>query len=129
MGGTKMTLAEIFEKWTQEREIMRQRGALVDGGALCHEFLSDLEAVLEGQHETLLTLPRAAEVSGYTADHLGRMVREGRIPNAGRPHAPRIRSGDLPRKPGRVDRPAPSTYDPQTDARTLLTKQRGGRYG
>ena len=56
------------------------------------------EEVREGQ-ETPLTLPEAAALSGYSTDHLGRLVREGKIPNAGRPNAPRIRRQDLPRKP------------------------------
>lgn len=47
-----------------------------------------------------LSLAQAALVSGYSGEHLAREVREGRIPNAGRKHAPRIRRGDLPRKPG-----------------------------
>ena len=34
-----------------------------------------------------------------TQRHLGRLVREGKIPNAGRLGAPRIACGDLPRKP------------------------------
>ncbi len=34
----------------------------------------------------------------YSADHLGRLVREGKLPNAGREGAPRIRLQDLPRK-------------------------------
>jgi hypothetical protein len=29
---------------------------------------------------------------------LGRLLRQGLIPNAGRPHAPRIRRADLPRR-------------------------------
>ena len=40
----------------------------------------------------------AARESGYSADHLGRLVRDGRIPNAGRPGAPRIARSHLPRK-------------------------------
>ena len=36
--------------------------------------------------------------SGYSADHLGRLVRDGKIPNAGRPGAPRIARSHLPRK-------------------------------
>jgi hypothetical protein len=53
----------------------------------------DLERAAE-----VLTLERAAEVSGYSADHLARLIRRGQIPNAGRPRAPRIRRSDLPRK-------------------------------
>ncbi|MEJ7810400.1 MAG: hypothetical protein WKG32_08305 [Gemmatimonadaceae bacterium] len=53
----------------------------------------------------LLTLERAAELGGYSADHLGRLLTSGVIPNAGRKGAPRIRLADLPRKAGAL-RPA-----------------------
>jgi hypothetical protein len=42
----------------------------------------------------------AAAESGYAADTLGRLVREGQIPNAGRLNAPKIRRRDIPKKPG-----------------------------
>ena len=47
---------------------------------------------------TTFWLVEAARESGYSADHLGRLVRDGKIPNAGRPGAPRIARRDLPRK-------------------------------
>ena len=37
-------------------------------------------------------------MSGYSPDSLGRMVREGTIPNSGKPESPKIRLKDLPRK-------------------------------
>ena len=57
---------------------------------------------IKRQEETHLTLQEAADLSGYSADHLGRLVREGKIPNAGRPKAPRIARRDLPRKTGDI---------------------------
>ena len=48
--------------------------------------------------EATLSLVEAASESGYSADHLGRLVRDGKIPNAGRPGAPRIARKHLPRK-------------------------------
>ena len=48
--------------------------------------------------ETTYSLVEASRESGYSADHLGRLVRDGKIPNAGRPGAPRIALKDLPRK-------------------------------
>ncbi len=35
--------------------------------------------------QPLARCPEAARRSGYYADHLGRLVRDGKIPNAGRP--------------------------------------------
>ena len=36
--------------------------------------------------------------SGYSEDHLGRLVRAGTLRNYGRKGAPRVRRGDLPRR-------------------------------
>ena len=57
-----------------------------------------LEQALQEQANQLLNLQEAADLSGYSADHLGLMVRDVDIPNAGRPGAPKIRLKDLPRK-------------------------------
>ena len=68
--------------------------------ALAYEkCASALEEVLIREDDVAHTLTEAAQLSGYSADHLGRLVREGKIPNAGRLGAPRIACGDLPRKP------------------------------
>ena len=67
-----------------------------------------LEEVLLKEGDALLTLPEAAEESGYSAGHIGRLIRDGKIPNAGRPGAPRIARRDLPLK---VDRGVQSVSD------------------
>ena len=67
--------------------------------ALAYEKCAEaLEDALREEDETPLSLQEAAELSGYSTDHLGRLVREGTIPNAGRPKAPRIARRDLPSK-------------------------------
>lgn len=53
------------------------------------------------------------------ADTLRHLVRQEKIPNAGKKGAPRIRRGDLPRKPGKT---AASAYDPNADAMRLTNK-------
>ncbi len=59
---------------------------------------TELDEWLREQDERLFDLQEAATLSGYSADHLGRLVRDGIIPNAGRTGAPKIRLSDLPRK-------------------------------
>ncbi len=59
---------------------------------------AELETTLRERDETTLSLTEAARESGYSADHLGRLVRDGKIPNVGRPGAPRITRRHLPRK-------------------------------
>lgn len=49
---------------------------------------------------TPLTLQQAVEESGYTASHLQRLVREGRLPNSGTERDLRILRKHLPQKPG-----------------------------
>ena len=65
---------------------------------LIRSLADQLEAVQGREDSEILTLLQAARESGYSADHLGRMVRKGKIPNARRPGSPGIRRSDLPRK-------------------------------
>ena len=88
---------DLLVDWRSEADRMALRG-LRESVDLMRSMADQLEAVLGHQHSEILTLGEAARESGYSADHLGRMIREGTIPNAGRPRAPRIRRGDVPRK-------------------------------
>ncbi len=60
----------------------------------------ELDVALREAGDELLTLEQASASSGYSPDHLSRQLREGRIPNAGTKHRPRIRRADVPKKPG-----------------------------
>jgi len=93
---------------------------LVDGAEVCAEVLADLRSVLAAEDGQSLTLAQAAARSGYSEDHLGRLVRSGRLPNLGRKGSPRIRAGDLPR---RIAAGRGNPYDARTDARDLLTEK------
>lgn len=88
------------ERWITRRDELRRLHALVDGATLCDELLAELELAIRAEGATVLSLREAARASGYSADHLGRLVRAGVVPNVGRPNAPRIRLVDLPRKAG-----------------------------
>lgn len=60
----------------------------------------ELEAALRERANEVLNMREAARESGYHEDHLARLVKAGKIPNAGKRGAPKIRRGELPRKPG-----------------------------
>ena len=96
--------ADLPEVWLKLAEQQEKLGAGAQASTLrfCAE---QLLGGIERQEETHLTLHEAADLSGYSTDHLGRLVREGKIPNAGRPKAPRIARKDLPRKTGPVAGP------------------------
>ena len=93
-----MTPEELIAKWTAEADVLRRRQAMVNGAGLCAEMLADFENVMDARENERLNLQEAAQASGYSAEHLGRLIRAGEIPNAGRPNAPRIQRKDLPRK-------------------------------
>ena len=103
-----MSRAEFLARWQQRRDDYDRLTAAVEARALIDQLLGELELLFAEEEEHALTLTEAARESGYSQDHLARLVREGTIPNAGRSRAPRIRRKDLPRKasslPGR--RPA-----------------------
>ncbi len=85
--------------WRKQAKTLRQYGGETPAVAL-EACAAQLEATLMERGETTLSLTDAARESGYSADHLGRLVRDGKIPNAGRPGAPRIALSHLPRKTG-----------------------------
>ena len=66
---------------------------------------AELEQALQALGEESLTLVEAAQLCGYSANHIGSLVRQGKIANLGRKNAPRVRRSDLPTKqptnPGR----------------------------
>src|SRR5438128_326539 len=95
-----MTTTAILQKW-QAR--VRDSAYLPSNyQVLFREILDDLVEIASGSQNELLNLREAARQSGYSADHLGRKLKSGEIPNAGRPGAPRIRLRDLPRKATRL---------------------------
>jgi hypothetical protein len=94
------TWEDFRARWLTRRDELRRFGALVVGADLLDELLADVSAILRTAEDDLMTPTEAARECGYSAEHLARLVREGKLINHGRPHAPRIRRGDLPRKVG-----------------------------
>lgn len=91
-------LRELIETWRERAETLRRHGA--EQAAKTAEMLADeLESALRAEADDVLTLEQAAQESGFSAAHLARLIREGKIGNAGRRHGPRIRRAELPRKP------------------------------
>src|SRR5439155_25804202 len=77
-----------------------------------------VQQALRDENEDLLTLPEAAQVSGYHPDSLARMVRDGQITDLRPPGSKgmiRIRRGDLPIKPGKP-------HTPSADVRELASR-------
>ena len=83
--------------WRKQAKALRRYGGETPATAI-ERCADDLETTIRERDETTLSLVEAARESGYSRDHLGRLVRDGKIPNAGRPNAPRIARIHVPLK-------------------------------
>lgn len=93
-----MLPADLPGHWRTLAQELRRFGAEPQARAL-ESCADELIAALRSTAEELLTLRRAAEESGYSVDHVARLLREGKIPNAGEKSRPRVRRCDLPIRP------------------------------
>jgi hypothetical protein len=121
------TSRELIARWRDHAETCRRYGAEPTALAL-EQAARELEETDAAECDVTLTLTEAARESGFSIAHLGRLVRQGSIPNAGRKRVPRIRRGDLPRRLRGVAAAARSAYDVDADARALVSRRRS-RYG
>lgn len=119
-----MALSELLSVWRcRADELSPYAPAAAEAFRKAAE---ELQIALRDVAGELLTLEEAAAASGYSRDHLGRAVRTGKIANAGRANAPRIRRSDLPVKPGRLSPIEAKGYSAITDARALRSRRLGG---
>ncbi len=117
----RFSLAEIRAKAAELRESFgdepRARGL---------EWAADrVEAALDSAERQLLSLAEAARRSGYSEDHLARLVRSGRIPDRRSPGSKGriwIAVADLPTRPGRG-------HTPGADVHELASRLFGGKEG
>lgn len=118
-------LQRLASTWQARAVDLRNWGA-AEGVATAWECAATELTEQIAQHaDEALSIQEAASVSGYSADHLSRLLRNGDIPNAGSRNRPRVRRGDLPIKRRRIGiaRSASAAYDPATDARALLSRR------
>jgi hypothetical protein len=113
-------IRDLLDRWAHQRDELARLGALVDGAKLVAEHLAQLAEVGAAEAETSLTLKEAAIRSGYAPEYLARLIRQGRIPQAGAKGRPRLYAKDLPcRRSTRVAQGRKRVYDVDADARTL----------
>lgn len=92
-------LDALADEWREEAERLRQYGAEPQAQTL-EAAADDLEERVAAIETETLTPGEAAEESGYSADHIRRLVRGGTIPDAGDDEGVRVRRRDVPLKPG-----------------------------
>lgn len=92
-------LYELAQDLDDEADCVRSRFDDDRLAALCETHAREVRECIDEWLNEPLTLQQAAVESGYSADRLGRLVRDGTLPNAGERGSPRIRRRNLPRKP------------------------------
>ena len=90
-------VADLAAHWEADAEVLERRGD-PRGATLCRQCAVELREAIRAEGNSSLTLSEAARESGYSEDHLRHGVASGKIPNAGKRGAPRIRRIDLPTK-------------------------------
>jgi hypothetical protein len=123
-------LRQLAENWRTEAGRLRQLEA-VGQAAVFEQLANELEASLATWETSSLTIREAADCSGYSEDHLRRLVRRGHIPNAGRKNSPRIFRRDLPvkRLPKDGSGDQRSIDSRQQIARSVADSAKGGSDG
>lgn len=118
-------IQQVIARWRERQAEWARLHVQVDGAALLVEVIATLERIADGEGRQPLTLTNASELSGYSTDHLARLIRSGKLANHGKKGKPLIRYSDLPVRPksGAIAGDANKTYDPNTDARSLRVRR------
>lgn len=96
-------------------------GVQANAAALVRALVTSLREIRAESEARPITLADASEKSGYSIDHLARLVRQHKLRNFGKPGSPRVLAADLPRKAAAVQVAASprESYNPVSDARSL----------
>jgi hypothetical protein len=126
----RVSTIDLLAHWGVHAQTLRTFGATAQAEVL-ERCVMELERALTTEDGELLTLQRAAQISGYSADHLGRLIRRGALRNLGRPRAPRVRRGELPRKATALPEQTGDLHlvgaDPRQVARAVVASRKGER--
>ena len=124
-------LHTLVTSWRQRAEPFAEHHC--DAVAVAYRLLaSEVEAELRAWDSETLPIQDAAAESGYSAEHLRRLARGGRILSErgqGTKSHLRVRRESLPAKTKRAARRIPeavSVYNPDEDARDIAKRLGGG---
>ncbi len=120
------TFRDRAEAWRAEALLFEQHQCMEVASTL-RRAAEELEQDIQGWEGELLTVQQAVAESGYSAEHLRRLVREGKLrehlDSGGKSHI-RVWRRDLPKKqaPRRPSKRGVNPlagYDPEEDARDI----------
>ena len=91
-------------------------------GRTARLLIGEMRQFLAEMNGELLTLEQAERESGYSKEHLRKMVAQGLVPNRGRKGKPLIQRSELPRKPKSR---AAGDYDAAADLAQFIAAKGG----
>ena len=116
-------MKDLVARWRSEAETVERCGQ-EPTGKLIRRLSAEVEEALRDDQNETLTLAEAALESGYSVEHLRKMVAAETVPNAGERGRPRIRRIDIPLK--RATQPG-SLGTPEDDAREFSKRAKEER--
>lgn len=120
-GGDGGILTPLLARWRADAAVLRLRGAPGQADAL-ESCAAELEAYEREKALEALTLEQAAGESGFSYSALEKMIRRGMLLNVGGKGSPRVRRGDLPKKPTRFSLQAVEIAEQVLSGRSLAPR-------
>lgn len=120
------SLPELSAKWKDIATLLERFSASAQAAAI-RQCAVELDVAIREEEDRLLSLSDASDLSGYSRDHLSRMIRAGVLPNAGRKGKPLVRLRDVPVRPKKLHPSTTKRYDPALDALALASRGGGKR--
>ena len=98
-GDVTSMLAPLVRSWREFALELRDRAADAQAAQIVENLTRELEQFLATADAEVLTPAEAQEWSGYSTDHLRRLVDSGDLTNHGKKGSPLYRRSELPTKP------------------------------
>ena len=90
---------ELVGKWTHKAAEFDALAATVDAAAMCQQFIADLQSLEADDGSDWVSIAEAATFSGYSKQHIRRLIQSGQLAAQREGKERRVRLHDLPRKP------------------------------
>jgi hypothetical protein len=91
-------LTDLTAQWRADADVLESYADL-RVAEVCRRHATQLEIAFHAWHQEPLTLREASLESGYPADSLRRLIRDGSLSNVAGQGPPMVRRCDLPKKP------------------------------
>ena len=111
---------DLPAQWRSEAEHLRVLGAAHQAKAI-EWCAGELEQAQREWELEELTLQEAADASGFSYSAIQKMVANEELPNVGGKGSPRVRRGDLPKKPSKRE-PGLESDGPDLAGELLLSR-------